>query len=136
MIEMQKNNFITKSVACLILVVVFYMHFCSALCAVSTHGCCGKEDSDNDNCCQQEKSSDNSDKDCQNMHFAFFNTTGQFSQSKVDISLKPFESLVALVTSIFNITPVSESKNIFLSNGFRPPPPKVEIRIFISSFQI
>ena len=133
---MPKNNFITKSVAYIILVVVFYMHVCSALCAVSTHGCCGKEDSDNDKCCQHEKSSDNNDKDCQSMHFAFFNTTGQFSQSKADISPKPFESLVALVTSIFNITPVSESKNIFLSNGFRPPPPKVEIRIFISSFQI
>ena len=60
------------------------MHVCSALCATSSHGCCEKGDNDNDKkeCCKHENESDGETKDCQDMHFAFFNTTGQFSLAK------------------------------------------------------
>ena len=135
---MKLNSIISKSIAHLVLVVIFYMHVCSALCATSSHGCCEKEDNDNDKkeCCKHEKESDGETKDCQDMHFAFFNTTGQFSLAKFDISLKSFQSLVAVTTPILLIAPVSECKNIFVYNGFHPPPPKADIRIFISSFQI
>ena len=116
------------------------MHLCSALCAIGSDGLCGKEDNDNDNCkkacCTNEKDADGKKHDCQDMHFAFFNTTGQFAQAKADISFKPFQSLVAVVTPLFIIQPVADNKNLFGYNGFHPPPPKADIRIFIQSFQI
>ena len=133
---MKINSIISKIIAHMVLVVIFYMHVCSALCATSSHGCCGKEDNDKKECCKHEKKSDGETKDCQEMHFAFFNTTGQFSLAKSDISLKSFQSLVAVITPILLIAPVSECRNIFVYNGFHPPPPKADIRIFISSFQI
>ena len=135
---MNLNSIIRKSIAHLVLVVIFYMHVCSALCATSSHGCCGKEDDDKckKDYCESESNSDHKDNGCQDMHFAFFNTTGQFAQAKADISFKPFQQLVAVITPLFNITPVGENKNIFVYNGFHPPPPKADIRIFISSFQI
>ncbi len=116
------------------------MHVCSALCATSAHGCCGKEDNDTDHCkkecCKHEKEPDGKKGDCQDMHLSFFSTTGQFSQVKADISLNPFQSLVAIVTPLFIIQPTATSKNVFAYSGFHPPPPKADIRIFIQSFQI
>ena len=137
---MKKNSIITKSIGYLLLAVVLYMHVCSALCATSAHGCCGKDDKDNDHgkkeCCKHEKESDEKEHDCQDMHLSFFSTTGQFAQAKADISFKPFQSLIAVVTPLFIIQPTATSKNVFAYCGFHPPPPKADIRIFISSFQI
>ena len=135
---MKSNSIIPKSIAYLLLTVTLYMHLCSALCATGAGGCCGKEDDDHDkkSCCSHEKKSDSKDHDCQNMHFAFFNTTGQFAQAKADISFKTFQSLIAVVTTLFFIQSITENKNLFGYNGFHPPPPKADIRIFIQSFQI
>ncbi len=137
---MRKNSIITKSIDYLLLVVMLYMHVCSALCATSSHGCCGNEDNDNNHCkkecCKHEKKSDGKKHDCQDMHLSFFNTTGQFSQVKADISFNPIHPLVAVVTPIFIIQLTVTSKHIFVYSGFHPPPPKADIRIFISSFQI
>lgn len=133
---MNRNSIISKSVSHLLLAVMFYMHACSTLCATTSHGCCGKEVEDDDKCCQNEKNSDNKDNGCQNMHFAFFNTTGQFAQAKADISFKPTQSLVAVVIPLFIIEPTVISKTNCAYNGFHPPPPKADIRIFIQSFQI
>ena len=135
---MEKSNIIRKSIGYLLLAVMFYMHVCSALCATSVHGCCGQEDNDNDKreCCKHEKDSDGKEKDCQDMHLSFFNTTGQFALVKVDNLLKPFQSLVAAITPLFIVVPTTTIKNVFAYNGFHPPPPKANIRIFISSFQI
>ena len=73
---------------------MFYMHVCSALCATSSHGCCGKEDddskSDKKDCCKNENESDKKEQNCQDIHLSFFNTTGQFSEVNTDISLKSF----------------------------------------------
>ena len=138
--EVIKNRIITKSIGYLLLAVMFYMHVCSALCATSTHGCCGKDDKDNDQdkkeCCKHEKESDGKENDCQVMHLSFFNTTGQFAQVKADISLKPFQNLIAVVTPLFIIQPTVTSKNKFAYSGFHLPPPKAGTRIFIQSFQI
>ena len=114
--EMKKNNIIFKSSAHLLLLVMLYMHICSALCATSAQGCCGKADKHHDHCkkecCKHEKKSDEKTHDCQDMHLSFFSTTGQFSQVKADISLNPFQSLIAVITSLFIIQP-TVSKNIF-----------------------
>ena len=135
---MKKNSIKAQIVAQLLLVVILYMHVCSALCATSSHGCCGKEGNDNckDESCKDVNDADHKDSGCQNMHFAFFNTTGQFAQAKADISFKLKQSLVAVVTPLFITEPRATSKMNFAYNGFHPPPPKAGIRIFISSFQI
>ena len=137
---MTKNSIILKSVAHMVIVVMLYMHVCSALCATSSHGCCGKEENENDldkkECCSREKKTTGETSDCQDMHLSFFNTTGQYSQIKADISIKSFQSLVGVIIPVINIAPVSVNKNIFAYNGFHSPPPKADIRIFISSFQI
>ena len=137
---MKKNSIITKSIGYLLLAVVFYMHVCSTLCATSVHGCCEKDDQDNDHgkkeCCKHETESDNKGKDCQDVHLSFFNTTGQFSQAKTDISFKPFQILVAVVTHLFIVVPTAASKINFAYTCFHPPPLKEDIRTFISSFQI
>ncbi|MEO5569497.1 MAG: hypothetical protein ABIT08_08695 [Bacteroidia bacterium] len=132
---MKKNSIILKSVSYLILVVLLYMHVCSALCATTGNGLCGKKDKGR-SCCHHEKKSNSKERDCQDMHFAFFNTTGQFSQVQADISFKAFQSLVAVITPLFIFKPDSEIKMLFVYNRFHPPPPKADIRIFISSFQI
>ena len=122
----------------LLLAVMFYMHVCSALCATSAHGCCGKEDTDHckKECCKHEKKSDGKEHDCQNMHLSFFSVTGQFAQVKADISVKPFQNLIAVVTPLLIVQPTATSKNVYAYSGFHPPPPKEDIRIFIQSFQI
>ncbi len=136
---MKKNSIISKSISSLLLVVMLYMHVCSALCATGGNACCGKEDNDNDNCskncCENEKNSDNKDHDCQNLHFSFFNTTGQFAQEK-SIDPQVYHSLVAVITPLFIIQPIEASPNIFAYNRFHPPPLKTDIRISIRSFQI
>ena len=137
---MKKNNIILKSISYLLLVIMLHAHLCSALCATGLQGCCGKEDNDNDlckkECCKHEKDNNGKSHDCQDMHFAFFNATGQFAQAKADISFKPNHSLIAVISPLFIIQPTATSKNIFAYSGFHPPPPKVDIRIFIQSFQI
>ena len=114
------------------------MHLCSALCATGVGGCCGKEDNDNckKSCCSDEKKSDEKDHDCQALHLSFFNTTGQFQSEKSVDGVKVFPSLVAVFNPLLNILPVSQNKYAFAYNGFHPPPPKADIRIFIQSFQI
>ena len=135
-----KNNILIKSISYLLLVSIVYMYICSALCATGTHGCCGKEDNDNDNCkkkcCKKENKSESKDNDCQTTHFAFFNATGQFSQVKTDVSFKSFQPLAAIISTLFIIKTVPSNTNIFAYNGFHPPPPKADTRIFIQSFQI
>ena len=137
---MIKNAIILKSISYLILVVMFHMHVCSALCAAGGYGCCDKEEKDEQHskkeCCEHEKKSDSNDHDCQDMHLAFFSTTGQFSQVIADILLKAFQPLVAAVTPLLIIQPISESKVLFTYNGFHPPPFDSDTRIFIQSFQI
>lgn len=116
------------------------MHLCSALCATGSGGCCDKEDDgncpeDKSYCSHEEKSNDN-DHDCQALHFSFFGTTGQFpSEKSVDV-IKVFPSVVAVITPLLNLLPVSQNKIAVAYNGFHPPPPKADIRIFIQSFQI
>ena len=56
---MTGNSIIPKSISCLLLVVMMYMHLCSALCATGAKGCCGKEENDNHHakksCCSDKK---------------------------------------------------------------------------------
>ncbi len=122
----------------LLMVVMFYNFFCSALCAVSADGCCGKEEKEHhDKCCNShEKDSDEKKGDCQDMHLAFFKTLGQFGSGQTVDATKVFHTFIALVTPLYYVLPVSQNKNVLAYNGFHPPPPKADIRIFIQSFQI
>jgi hypothetical protein len=137
---MKISNHIAKSISSILLLVMVYQHLCSAMCAVGSSACCGKEDNDDDHCkkscCTNEKDADGKKHDCQDMHFAFFNATGQFASEKTVEATKVFHTLVALVTPLYNVLPVSQNKDSIAYNGFHTPPPKAGIRIFIQSFQI
>lgn len=135
---MKTSGFISKSMACLLLTVMLYMHLCSALCAIGSVGSSVKEDDENykKSCCTEEKDADGKKHDCQDMHLSFFNTTGQFAFEKTVDVIKVFHTFFAVVTPLFIIQPVEANKNILACNGFHPPPPKAGIRIFIQSFQI
>ncbi len=135
---MTRSSIISKFPACLLLSVMLYMHLCSALCAIGTGGCCGTEDDDNckKTCCANEKSADGKRNDCQDMHFAFFNTTGQFaSQNPVDL-IKVFHSFISVGTPLYKVLPITQNKNDLAYNGFHPPPLNVDIRILVQRFQI
>lgn len=116
------------------------MHLCSALCAAGSGDCCGKEDNDNDHCekacCNDEKGKDEKKPDCQDLHFSFFKTTGQFQSDKTVEAIKLFPSFIALIPPVLIFQLVSQNKDVFAYNGFHPPPPKADIRIFIQSFLI
>ncbi len=119
------------------LVVMCYMHLCSALCATSTGGCCSNVKEGNihsdKTCCSHTKQS--ATNDCQDFHLTFFNTTGQFTPDKNPDVIKPYASVVAVITPLFNLLPVEQSKNVLAFNVFHPPG-KADIRISIRSFQI
>lgn len=135
---MNRSSIISKSMGYLLLVVMTYNFFCSAFCAVSTDGCCGKEEKEHHDksCCSNENDSDEKKNDCQDKHLAFFKTLGQFVSEKSIDATKVLHTIVAMVISVFNLPPVSENKSPLAFNGFHPPPPKGDIRIFIQSFQI
>ncbi len=132
------NNIISKSMCYLLLVVMSFNFLCSALCAVSADGCCGKEENEHHgkSCCSHEKDSDEKNGDCQNMHLAFFKTLGQFASGQTVDAIKVFHTFISVVTPLFNVLPVSQNKFFLAYSGFHPPPPKADIRIFIQSFQI
>jgi hypothetical protein len=135
---MNSKSITSKSICYFFIAAVLYMHLCSAICAVGIGGCCGKEDvgSCHKSCCSHKEKSPAKDHHCQDLHFAFFNATGQFSQAKADISFNGFQNLAAVITPLFFVQPIPETKILFAFNGFHPPPPKDDIRIFILSFQI
>lgn len=122
------------------MVVTFYTHFCSACCATGfSGGCCGvEEDSDRIHnekaCCAHD--SKTPVKDCQDFHLSFFKTTGQFTSDKNSDVIKAYQSLNAVITPVFNRSPVEQSKNVLAFNVFHPPPLQADIRITIQSFQI
>ncbi len=116
-----------------------YMHICSAFCATGVDFCCSEGDEGNNcekSCSAQEEKSANPKPDCQDLHFSFFNATGQYAFAKSIDTVKVFFTIVQIVTPILNILPVSHREDIFAFNGFHPPPPKSDIRIFINSFLI
>ncbi|MEO8087847.1 MAG: hypothetical protein ABI763_13570 [Bacteroidota bacterium] len=137
---MKKGVFITKGISYLILVIILYMHVCSAMCATGTRSCCEIEDNDCDDCikdcCQHKENSEKKEHDCQDTHLSFFSTTGQYAKVKVDLSFNPTQQVVEVFTFLYAFAPIEKAKNIFAYTGFHPPPPKEDTRILIQSFQI
>lgn len=134
---MTHGSIISKSIGYFLLVIMFYQFSCSALCAMSTNGCCSKEEREHhDKCCKSdENKSDDKSGDCQGMHFAFFKALGQFSSGKVADSPKTFFSFIAINHNEFLSRLVLSENHSIVYSGFKPPP-KTDIRVFIQSFQI
>lgn len=137
---MKISGYILKPVALLLLKVTVYMHVCSFVCASGAGSCCskmkGEKTSFKKECCKHKKSSENKKGGCQDIHLSFFNTSGQFAQDNTFDVIKSFAPSVALVFQSLNIFSVLQDKAAFAENGFHPPPPKPDIRIFIQSFII
>lgn len=131
---MNRNNIISKSIGCLLLMVMTYNFYCSAICAAGGKGCCGKEEKES--CCSHEKESDEKKGDCQDIHLSFFKTLGQFSSGQIVDAPKVFHHFIAIVNTINFSEPVFSDNHSVCYTGLRPPPPKADIRIFIQSFQI
>lgn len=135
---MHRNSVILRSIDYLLLLVLSYNYFCSAICSFSKDGCCGKETiALHYNCCgSHDNDSGESKDDCQNNHLSFFKTLGQFGSGQNIDAPKVFETSIGALDPIFLLEPISTDNILFESNGFHPPPPEADIRIFIQSFQI
>ena len=127
-----------KGISSLVLVVMLYMHLCSAFCATGIGGYCGeKEDADSKtSCCSHKEKSSGKEKDCQDMHLSFFNTTGQFASEITTEFFNLISIPFDLITVLYIITPNEFDNHLQVFNIFHPPPSGVDIRISINSFQI
>ncbi len=137
---MKTSGILSKSLSFLIIGIVLYMHLCSALCALGTSVCCNTEDDDKDHphksCCDHKTNEESKDEGCQDMHFAFFGATGQYTQDKADFSIKSFSSVVAAIVPLYILQPIGSDKTLFDYNSFHQPPSRADIRLFIHSFLI
>lgn len=135
---MNCKGIILKRLGFLLLVVMSYNFFCSTFCAVGDNSCCGRTKKEHHNkcCASTEKSSDKKKSDCQDTHIAFFKTLGQFGSVETIDAAKVFYAFVAVDPIVFDFPTLAENKNVFVYNGFHPPPPKAGVRVFIHSFQI
>ena len=136
---MGKISLILKSTCYLLIGVIVYMHVCSAWCAlVPDRNCCsksGKEGSEK-TCCSHHKESNKKENGCQDFHLAFFKATGLFSSEKnVDV-VKVFPLVLADYPNLIVQKHFENSENLFAFNNYHPPPPILDIRMFIRSFQI
>ena len=136
---MGRNRLILRSISFLLIGIMVYMHVCSAWCAmVPAGGCCcnsGKKGIEK-TCCSKQKDSNHKESGCQDFHLAFFNATGQFSNEKnVDVVIVfPF-----ILTEYPNyIVPmiIERDEDLVAFNNYHPPPPILDIRMYIQSFQI
>lgn len=133
---MQKIKFISKSLCFLFLGAVFYMHICSAICGLGAFSCCGEKNDYKKELCNDDHKSDGKDHGCQSSHFSFFKTASQFASEKLaDVQVK-FTVFTGPITTLFLNNPIETKWSSFAYNGFHPPPPGSDIRVFIQSFQI
>ncbi|MEO5675718.1 MAG: hypothetical protein ABIQ74_13830 [Chitinophagales bacterium] len=130
---------ISKYIACSLLAVIVYAHVCTMWCA-GMSGCIKMDISENEDCgkscCKNTQNPESRTADCQKDHIAFFNATGKFFTGVNNALAKPFQALAAIVTPQLFISTSDSDQTIVAYNGFHPPPPKADIRISISSFQI
>lgn len=133
-----KKSFL-NGLGLVILATLFQSYACSGLCSVDLSGC-GKEKQQLSDCCSKQVSltdnHENPEPDCQEEHFAFFQTLSQYH------SFNTFEvtQLVAILDKTFSaivVLPVQANlSTIEVFTGFVPPPPKDGIPVFIGSFLI
>ena len=135
---MKRNNIVLKSISYLILVVMLYMHVCSALCATGFGGCCDNNIKTRGHitksCCSHKE--EGNTKDCQGFHLSFFNTTGQFTPDQCNCEINALQCLFVVPFVDFNTLHVLQNKVVFAYNIFHPPNLNPDIRIIIQSFQI
>lgn len=116
-----------------------YMHVCSAWCAmVPSGGCCSKSGQEGieKKCCSNQKDSNHKESGCQDFHLAFFKATGQFSSEKnVDV-VKVFPFILTEYPNLTFQEYIEKDENLVAFNNYHPPPPILDIRMFIQSFQI
>jgi hypothetical protein len=135
---MVKNIVILKSISFLFLGLVFYMHVCSAWCAMSSGGGCSKQEktSCHKTCCTHHQKSNNSTGDCQDFHLSFFNAAGQFASEKSVLADKSFPVVIPEIPNLIISIPVPAEENLSAFNNYHPPQPIEDIRVFMRSFQI
>jgi hypothetical protein len=133
---MNRNSILVKSMSYGILVTVFYMHFCSVMCALSV--CSGKDNRMTENCgksCCREKKSKSAE-GCQSLHLSFFSTTGKTFVDGGNL-LSKVQEYTVISLAIFSAPLQTLPDGHCISyNIFHPPRKVPDIRISIQSFQI
>lgn len=135
---MNRGSLILKSASRLMLMVMVYMHVCSAWCVIPSGSCCtiGENKYCPKSSGTEEKSSDHKGGDCQSYHLSFFKAIGQFSSEKNIAVTKVFEKSMPLGLSFYVSSRFDGNQNLVGCNIFHPPPLTADIRILIQSFQI
>ncbi|MBK7036070.1 MAG: hypothetical protein IPI31_12800 [Bacteroidetes bacterium] len=133
------KRYIMKGFGLIILASVLQSYACSGLCSTKLSDC-EEELKPKHDCCNRaiplESDNDKDKSDCQDDHFVFLQTLGQFHSFNAFNLDKPF-FVADISISIFQVTSVYFSQNtVAVYTGFVPPPPKDGIPIFIQSFLI
>lgn len=134
---MKIKRYILKSSAALLLSIIVHMHICSAYCGLNGLSCCKDDDNDGDGChdCSCCKHKKNTDKNCQIVHFSFFNTIGQYHLTNSNVVPKLPAAIVSVFYSANNMLRFTPNTN-FIPFNSHSPPPKQDIRVFIQSFLV
>lgn len=136
---MKLKKCIMNGLGLIILASLLQSYACSGLCSVNISGC-GEEKQQLSDCCSRPVSiTDNQEKpepDCQEEHFAFFQTLAQFhSFSNFEIT-----QIVSILDNgfqaIVDLPAQDNLSTIQVFTGFIPPPPKDGIPVLIRSFLI
>jgi len=130
---------IKKIIGTFLLTVIFYMHLCSAACATGLGSFCGKTGNEKGNqksCCKHKSNGQSKGHGCQEMHFAFFNTSGKFFQGNHDVTFNLLHSLVVILPPHCVFIPAIQNPGTFSYHLFHPPPNLKDIRLLISSLLI
>lgn len=131
------RNIIARALSGVLLLLIVQMHVCSAYCGLNGLSCCKDDDNDGDgchncSCCKHEKKTD---KNCQTVHFSFFNTVGQYHLTNGNVVPKLPAAIVSLFNTVIN-TQGFTSRTNFIPFNSHSPPPKQDIRVFIQSFLV
>ncbi|MGP8216389.1 MAG: hypothetical protein ACLQQ4_12540 [Bacteroidia bacterium] len=131
------RNSIARSLSGLILIMILHMHLCSAYCGLNGVTCCNDNDNDGDGChdCSCCKHDKKTDKNCQTVHFSFFNTVGQYHLANGNVVPKLPSAIVSVLYTAINTQGFTPRTN-FIPFNSHSPPPKEDIRVFIKSFLV
>jgi len=133
------QRYIMKGFGLIILASILQSYVCSGLCSIKLSDC-EEEMKPIHDCCKsaiaQESDNDKGETDCQDEHFVFLQTLGQFHSFSA-VNLNPIFLVLDNTFPSYAIPSEYFSQNtIAVYTGFVPPPPKDGIPVFIQSFLI
>ena len=133
------KQYAVKSLSVALFAVMLHTYLCSVLCITGAYSCCGgtkTKDSCRRSCCDKKKNNNSEKGDCQNEHFAFFKTMGQFHALDGITIAKIFQPILPALCSGFSMQRTIIQYSASGYNRFHPPPEKADISILTHNFRI